>query len=273
MFRSKNTDKIKNTDALGYKRVSDIIQKDGASLDTQDKAITKYCEDNKLKLINIYSDIMSGLSTNNREGFLQLMKDVKNGNFIIVFELSRFARDQQDTINYFRDLVRNRGCTFICLNPPLDSRDSCCDLMVGIYSTLNENESKRISERVTANMQRLSDEDSLITRPPFGYVHDSNTRKFIPDPEQQEVINKLQLWYLANVSINEMTKRLNNEGFGHVLNNNKVKKFSNPKFNPVTVGMILRNYRFLIDYKTPDCAIPQRIENWNKMPHKSKSHR
>ena len=39
-------------------------------------------------------------------------------------------------------------------------------------------------------MGRLSEEGKLTTRPPFGYVHESNTRKFIEDPEQQEVKKK-----------------------------------------------------------------------------------
>lgn len=173
-------------------------------------------------------------------------------------------------LGIFRDLVRNKGCTFICLNPPIDSRDPNCDLWLGIHSTLAENESKRISDRVTANMNRLSDEGKLITRPPFGYVHDPNSRRYNPDPDQQEVVKKIQLWHLCGVSMNEITNRLNNEGLGPVLNNNKNKKNSNAKFNPVTIGIILRGYGFLKDAKSPEYTIPERIEAWNNSIHKAK---
>jgi len=124
------------------------------------------------------------MTTAGREGFLKLLEEIQPGNFLIVCELSRFARDQADTIYTFRDLVRNKGCTFICLNPRIDSRESNADLLLGIFSSVYQEESKRISERVKANMNRLSEEGKLLCRPPFGYVH-TPTRRYIPDPEQQ----------------------------------------------------------------------------------------
>ncbi len=199
-----------------------------------------------------------------------MLKEIKPGNFIIVYDLSRFCRDQKDAIDNFRDLVRNKGCTFISLNPELDSRDSNSDFMVGIYSTLNEKESRRISERVTANMGRLSLEGRLLTRPPFGYVRDPASRKYIPDPEQQEIVKKLETWYLTGVNVNEMTKRLNDEGLGHVLNNNKVNKNDDAKFSHVTVGSIVRGYGIIKDSKTPTYTYPERVEKWNNAPHRSK---
>lgn len=271
LAKLKDEIEINKTDAIGYKRVSDISQVDGASLDTQDKSIVKYCEENKLNLLKIYSDPgKSGLSTTGRHAFLQLMVDVKPGNFVIVYELSRFARDQKDLIDNFRDLVRNKGCTFICLNPHIDSRDNTSDLMVGIVSSLAEQESARTSERVSSNMQRLSEEGKLMSRPPFGFVHDPMTRKYLPDSEQQEIVNKLQLWHLGGVSMNEMSKRLNNDGLGHVMNNNKTKKNPSAKFNPVTIGLILRGYGFLKDDKSPHYTYPERVKTWNDALHKVK---
>lgn len=146
--------------------MSDVKQIDRASLETQSKLITQFCQENKLNLIKIYADEgISGMTTAGREGFLKLLEEIQPGNFLIVCELSRFARDQADTIY-----------TFICLNPRIDSRESNADLLLGIFSSVYQEESKRISERVKANMNRLSEEGKLLCRPPFGYV---------PDPEQQ----------------------------------------------------------------------------------------
>jgi DNA invertase Pin-like site-specific DNA recombinase len=278
MFKARYPERIQEqidankSYAVGYKRVSDISQVSGASLDTQTKEITKYCQENKLTLLKIYSDEgISGLSVAGRGGFLQLIEEIKPGNFIIVYELSRFSRDIADIINYFRDLVRNKGCTFISLNPRIDSRDSCAELMIGIYASVTQEESNRTSERVKSNMRRLSEEGKLLCRPPFGYVHEPS-RRYVPNEEQQAVVEKIRLMNLCGVKSTEIAKRLNNEGLGRVLNNNKKKKISDPTFSCRTIQIILQNYGFVKNEHSPKYTYPQRVEAWN-MSINSKSHK
>lgn len=257
--------------AYGYIRVSDDMQIEGASLITQTRAIEQFCKDNNLELIEVYSDPgKTGLKVNNRPGFLKLLETIQPHNWLILFELSRFARDQLDSLSIFRDLVRNKYCTFICINPSIDSRSENCDLMFGIYSTVVQNESKTISTRVKANMSRLSKEGKLMCRPPFGYVQDPATRHYVKDEEQQEILEQLRVWYLTGVNVNEMTRRLNEEGKGYVLNNNKKKKIENPKFSAATISNILRGYGIIKDDKTPKYTYYERIENWNATLHKPK---
>ena len=260
----KSLIEINKNNAIGYTRVSDILQIDGSSLGTQDKEIKKYCEENNINLLKIFSDEgKSGTTTVGRNGFLSLIEEVQPGNFVIVYELSRFSRDQADVINYIRDLVRNKGCTFISLNPRIDSRDPSADLMIGLYSTIFQEESKRTSERIKANMQRLGEEGKLLCRPPFGFVHNGDTREYIADPDQQSVVQKIKMMHLCGVNQNEIAKRLNEEGLGHVLNNNKTKKILEPTFSRTTVNIILQNYGFIKDDKSPQYTYPERVENWN----------
>jgi site-specific DNA recombinase len=255
---------VNRSNAVGYRRISDERQIDGASFETQEAEIRKYCQENKLNLLKIYEDeAKSGMTTVGRDGFLNLINEIQPGNFIIVHELSRFCRDQLDTISYFRDLVRNKGCTFISITPHIDSRDSTSDLMVGIYSSIFQEESRRTGERVSANMQRLSKEGKLLCRPPFGYVHDPKTRRYIPDDQQQDVVAKIKTMYLGNVNQAEIARRLNAAGFGPVLNNNKTKKIENIKFTRSTVNIILQNYGLIKDKKSPEFTYPQRVEAWN----------
>ncbi|HOA18834.1 MAG TPA: recombinase family protein [bacterium] len=267
----QSTIDINKNNAYGYIRVSDESQVEGASLLTQTRAIEKYCVENGLQLLDVLSDPgKSGMSTFGRAGFIDLLKRVQPYNWVIVYELSRLARDQADLINTFRDLTKNKHCTFICLNPSIDSRRETCDLMIGIYSSISQEESKRISCRVKSNMQRLSEEGKLLTRPPFGYTQDPVTRKYVEDSEQQEIINQMQTYYLTGVNINTIAKRLNSEGKAHVLNNNKKTHISDPKFTACNVSSILRGYGIVQDNKTPPFTYRQRVENWNNSMHKSK---
>lgn len=260
----KSQIEVNKHNALGYKRVSDISQVEKSSLDTQDFEIRKFCQENNINLLKIFVDAgKSGLKIDGRDGFSELIQEVQPGNFVIVYELSRFSRDQADVINYIRDLVRNKGCTFISLNPRIDSRDPSADLMIGLYSTIFQEESNRIGERVKTNMQRLSGEGKLLCRPPFGYIHDDDTRRYIQDEDQQSVVQKIKMMHLCGVNQNEIAKRLNEEGLGHVLNNNKTKKILEPTFSRTTVNIILQNYGFIKDDKSPQYTYPERVENWN----------
>src|SRR5574338_644653 len=152
--------------AWGYIRVSDESQIEGSSLLTQTRLIEKFCADNNLELLDIKRDEgKSGRSTRGRSGFAQFLSSIQPYNWVILYELSRFSRDLADVINYFRDLVRNKKCTFICLNPSIDSRKDT-ELTLGIYASVAQEESDRISARVKSNMGRLSNEGCLVTRPP-----------------------------------------------------------------------------------------------------------
>lgn len=268
---SKDVIDINKKQAWGYIRVSDPSQVEGSSLVTQTRAIEKFCSDNQLELLDIKQDAgKSGLSTYGRDGLADLLKVVQPYNWIILYELSRLSREQRYVVNTFGDLVEEKRCTFICLNPSIDSRDKECMLKLGIFSTIFQEESHRISERVKNNMNRLSSEGSLVTRPPFGYVHDKESRKYVEEPEQQEVVKLMEIYYLSGVNMNKIAKRLNDEGYGHVLNNNKTKQNPNAKFTAATVGKILRGYGIINDDKTPQFLYPVKVNNWNNNTHRSK---
>lgn len=257
--------------AVGYRRVSDEKQRNGASLETQKKTIENYCKENNLILREIYEDkCISGLEYEKREGFLRMLKEIKPGMFILSFEVSRLGRDAADNMNLWKDLVDKKGCTIICLSQNIDSRDKSSELIYGIQSLFAGEESKKISDRTKANMNRLAEEGKLLCRPGFGYKHDPNSRRYIPDDDQQKIVEQIKLWYLCGVSLNEISRRLNDQGSGKVLNNNKKTLLENPRFYPSTISLILRNYGVIKDDKTPDYTYPERVEKWNSVSHEKK---
>ena len=156
----------------------------------------QFCEKNELELLEVYSDPgKSGRSTEGRDDFLEMIKVLKPYNFIVVYELSRFSRNLKDIVNHFENLVKVKHCVFICLNPEIDSRRDGAELLLHIMGTVAQQESDRTSKRVTANMNRLKKEGKLMCRPPFGYIHDPITRKYLEDEEQQNVVREMELLF------------------------------------------------------------------------------
>lgn len=257
--------------AYGYVRVSDIIQISRHSLSTQEASIKTYCTVHGLNLVKVFSDKgKSGLSTDNRDEFQDLLDILKSGDFVIVYEVSRFSRKQQDVHNLYQDIVYRKGAIFISLNPPIDSREQSAELMLGIIASLAQDESMRTGQRVKSNMQKLSSEGKLVCRPPFGFYHDKFTRRFEEDFQQQEIVKIIETLYKQGTSMNQITKHLNESGLGKCLNNNKKKPIVDPKFSVVTIGSILRGYGILKDDASPKFTYRERVANWNSVFHKSK---
>ena len=89
--------------AVGYIRVSSERQvKEGQGLEIQEKSIRKYCKENNIELINIFSDegISGAESLDKREGLAQAIEQIKSlsktnkpVDYLIAQKLDRVARN------------------------------------------------------------------------------------------------------------------------------------------------------------------------------------
>ena len=85
-----------------YTRVSTLIQVDGFSLEAQEAEIRAFAEARKINIVGKYTDEgKSGKNAEHRPAFTQMMEDIRskkdNIRYVLVFKLSRFARNTSDT--------------------------------------------------------------------------------------------------------------------------------------------------------------------------------
>ena len=96
-------------------------------------------------LVKIYADEgISGTSTNKRKEFNNMIRDAKSGKIdrIITKEVSRFARNTVDTLQYTRDLkALNVGVLFI--NDNIYTLDSDGELRLTIMASIAQEESRK----------------------------------------------------------------------------------------------------------------------------------
>ena len=93
-----------------YTRVSTLIQVDGFSLDAQEEEIRAFAKMHGINIIGKYSDEgKSGKNAEHRPAFNQMMEDIRSKKdsikYILVFKLSRFARNTSDTAKYLQELA------------------------------------------------------------------------------------------------------------------------------------------------------------------------
>ena len=134
--------------AVGYRRVSDEKQIERASLDTQSVMIKRYCDQNGLTLIHIYEDKgLSGRETEGRQGYQEMLKVVKPGWFVVIYDTSRLNRNAQESMNFYYDL-RKMGCIIVSATQAIDSRERDAELKWTIHTAVDREESNKISDRV-----------------------------------------------------------------------------------------------------------------------------
>lgn len=98
---------------------------------------------------------ISGTSTLKRENFLRMIKDAEAGSFdlIVTKEISRFARDTLDSIQYTRRLL-TAGVGVFFQSDNINTLNTDAELRLTIMASLAQDEVRRLSERVRFGMQR-----------------------------------------------------------------------------------------------------------------------
>lgn len=140
----------------GYICTSDINIFAQLPVSLQIENISNYCNNNNLKLTNIFLDNSSSVSELNN-----LLNTVTYGDYFIVNNLMIF----EDTLNrmrQYRQITINKACVFICLNPPIDSRSQTANLLLGLYSTMIDHElnlhKRYISEHIEPCKEKLQEQ-------------------------------------------------------------------------------------------------------------------
>ncbi len=241
--------------ARGYCRVSTTMQsEDGVSLDTQRKRIDEFCTYKHLNLTKIYED--AGISAKNMSGrpaLQQLMSEVQKGDYVIVCDLSRLSRNTSDALNMFEEF-KTKGVFFVCLNPNIQFDTPIGELMFTVLMAVHRLERQNISSHVSANMQMLSKEGKLRSRPPFGYRFVGKDQDLQPEPTQMKVVDKIKALHATGMGYTKIAKKLNEEGDNLCLNNNKRSaRMTNdapekvPLFYAQTIKRILADYGVISD--------------------------
>ena len=92
---------------------------------------------------------LSGISTRKRENFHRMISDAKDGLFdlIITKEITRFARNTLDSIQYTRQLLGD-GVAVFFQNDNINTLEEDSELRLTIMSGIAQDELRKLSSRV-----------------------------------------------------------------------------------------------------------------------------
>lgn len=91
--------------AVGYCRYSTANQHE-TSIASQIRAITTFCDNNRMELVDVYTDEAKSGTNTNRPGFQRMLQDAHayKMDAIIIYDISRGSRDVVDWFQFRRDM-------------------------------------------------------------------------------------------------------------------------------------------------------------------------
>lgn len=172
-----------------YCRVSTDREDQGNSFESQKQYFERCIQQHPgWELAGIFADEgRSGTSVKKREAFQAMMASARRGelDLILTKEISRFARNTLDSIAYTRELKR-MGVGVFFLQDHLHTLDPDAELRLALFSSIAQEESRKISERVKWGQRRRMEQGVVFGRDLLGYaVRDG--KLFLKEDEAQLV--------------------------------------------------------------------------------------
>lgn len=177
--------------AIGYIRVSTSEQAtDGVSLEAQAAKIRAYCDLNDLELAATYADEgLSGKRADNRPQFQAALDHAcRTGSALVVYSLSRFARNTAETIA-LADRLQAAGADLVSLSEKIDTTTAAGKMVFRMLAVLAEFERDQVSERTKAALaHKRSKGERISGRIPFGKTLASDGKALLDNPVEQRAI-------------------------------------------------------------------------------------
>ena len=235
--------------AVIYERVSSQRQaNENNSLANQMEATKAHCERNGWQVITVFNDPGKSGRSIERPGFQQMLAFCKEKRirYVVVYDLSRFARNATDQGNAIAELTK-RGTLVRSVSEPNVDETSAGRFAGNVIAASNQLFSDALSERTQERMRFAFESGRYLRGAPVGY---NNVRRapqgqanIVPDEVTAPLVSKaFELMATGNDSPSGVLKTMTAMG----LRSKKGKRLSLHSFlnllrNPAYIGMVRSN--------------------------------
>lgn len=238
-----------------YARYSSHSQTE-ASIEGQLKVCHEYAERNNLKIVHEYIDRALSGTSDKRPEFQQMIKDSdhKMFDYVLVYQLDRFARDRYDSATYKHKLKKN-GVRVISAKENI-SNDASGVLMESVLEGMAEYYSVELAQKIkrgmNLNAQKCKFNGGLM---PYGYKKGENN-DYVINKEDSKIVKRIFDSFIERKSTSEIAKELNELG---------LKTATGFSWNTNSILKILANEKYIGNYRYKEIfiknGIPSIIDN------------
>ena len=227
-----------------YARVSSEKDEQLNSLDNQISYYKSFIAKNKnWEYVDGYIDEgLSGISTKKRENFHRMIDDAKAGLFdmVITKEITRFARNTLDSIQYTRELL-SHGVGVFFQNDNINTFDEDSELRLTIMSGIAQDELRKLSSRVRFGHQEAIKKHVVLGNSRmFGYT--KKDKRLVIDEKEAIMVRQLfELYATGQYSLKQIEKIFWERGYRNhngkrILHTTLSNTIANPKYKGYYVG-------------------------------------
>ncbi len=254
-----------------YARVSSERQDIDLSITAQLKALRDHALRNGHEVVKEYVDEAESGRSIDRPAFKEMIATVhqKSSSFqaILVWKLSRFARNREDSIVY-KSLLRRHGVQLISINEPLEDTPSG-RLLEGVIEVIDEFYSTNLAQDVVRGQRENAERGfSNGGKPPYGYVHvkvkdgPKVRTKFDIDPKTAPIVQRIFRECLSGKGLKAIVRSLNADGLtsrtGKKWGTTSIEKILH---NEAYTGTLVWGRRTKYPDQVGDSALLQRTED------------
>jgi DNA invertase Pin-like site-specific DNA recombinase len=231
--------------AVIYIRVSTKEQTENLSLPTPLRACEDYCRREGLDILARFKEEGESAKTADRTELQKLLTFCRTNkgrvHFVVVFNLTRFARDKYDHFA-LRSLLQSLGISLRSATEPIDDT-STGKLMEGVLAAFAQFDNDVRSDRTRAGMKAALEIGRRVFLAPIGYTNAPRSRgkSLLQDPERAPIIRKaFEDYATGRFSKQQVLERVTTAG---------LRNRRNQPLSSQAIGMLLRNqlYAGIID--------------------------
>lgn len=194
--------------AVIYARFSSHSQTE-QSIEGQLKVCYEFAQKNGYTVVGEYIDRALSGTTDARPDFLRMIadSDKKGFQYVLVYQLDRFARNRYDSATYKAKLKKN-GVRVLSARENITD-DASGILVEGLLESMAEYYSAELSQKIRRGMD-INAEKCLSngSNPGLGYRVDAD-RRFYIEPEEAAVVQDVFERYASGQTVTEICAALN----------------------------------------------------------------
>ena len=223
--------------AIIYIRVSTKEQTENLSLPTQLRVCEEYCRREGYEILERFKEEGESAKTVDRSELQRLLAYCRSNkgkvHFLVVFNLTRFARDKYDHFA-LRSHLKSLGISLRSATEPIDDT-STGKLMEGVLAAFAQFDNDVRSDRTRAGMQEALRRGRWTFLGPLGYLNAPRGMRgsLMPDPERAAIVGRIFKHYATGTySKQQILQKATQWG----LTNRRGQPLSSQ-----AIGMLLRN--------------------------------
>jgi len=210
--------------AYAYVRVSSEAQAErGTSIQSQLELIRKYAKQNSISIVKEFVDEAESATTDLRPDFQEMISLCKANahgvDSILVWKLSRFARNKVDSVVYKKLLKDKQGIRVISVSEPIDDSPEG-RMLEGIIEVMDSYYSENLAKESMRGLKQTAKQGFHTGGvPAYGYrlknVNVGNTIKKVWEihPKESKAVNLIYTMHSKGHTYQEIMDTLHEKGF------------------------------------------------------------